>query len=67
MTIDEYKLGDVIELKDLPKLGVVADLFTGSVRLVKKSYTLQDSEGVTMNFALIHKSFVEDEHEESEQ
>lgn len=57
MTIYDKKLGEEVSKEEL---GDIADIFTGKVRMLKITYTIQDEEGVTMDSSLIHKDYIDE-------
>jgi hypothetical protein len=59
--IKDKKLGDEISKEEL---GDMKDIFTGKVRLLKITYTIQDEDGVTMNVKLMHKDYEAEDEEE---
>jgi len=62
MGIYDKKLGQEVTKEEL---GDLADVFTGKVRMLKITYTIQDEEGVTMDSRLMHKDYQDEDKEES--
>lgn len=58
MGIYDKKLGEEVDRKEL---GIMEELFTGKIRLLKITYTIQDEEGVTMDSSLIHKDYINED------
>lgn len=54
----DMKLGDVVPKE---QLGELDRLFTGEVRLLKITYTLQDKDAITADIKLEHKDFYYEE------
>jgi hypothetical protein len=63
MSIYKKKLGEEVTKEEM---GVLENIFTGKIRLMKITYTVQDEDGVTMDASLIHKDYIHEEDDEEQ-
>jgi len=63
--IYDYELGEVVE--NIKALGFGADILKSPIKLVKISYTFQDSNATQMQVARIHEDFVDEDEQDGEE
>lgn len=65
--LKDYHLGEEIAEKDLAIFfGELGKCFNNPVKLVAVQWTIQDSDGVQMDYSLKHKDYIEHEEDEDD-
>lgn len=62
-TLNQYALGETIAKEDSERYfgKEFMEIFTGDLKLVAVTFTVQDQDGVQMDYKLKHKDYLDEE------